>query len=103
MSRENARIKATGEEKYTADVELSDLVHAVYVRSTMPHARILGIDATAALARPGVIGVYTAADFTMKLMGSGVHDVPIVARDKVRYVGERVAVVVAEDLRTARI
>jgi CO/xanthine dehydrogenase Mo-binding subunit len=66
------------------------------VRSPHPHARIEAIDTSAAAASEGVVGVFTATDVTTRLYGRSLEDVPLLARDRTRFVGERVAVVVAE-------
>ena len=74
-------------------------------RSTVPHGRIVRIDATAALALEGVHAVITGEDVRKVLphpyFGPAFHDQPVLALDKVRFVGEPVAVVLARDARTA--
>lgn len=100
-ARIDALAKATGRARYAADVSLPRLAHAAMVRSTEAHARIVAVDITAAANCPGVIGVFTAADVTDRPYGRAVVDTPVLARDKVRYVGERVAAVVAETRRQA--
>jgi len=99
--RVDARAKATGATRYVGDLSLPGLAHAAMARSTVAHARIRSINVSAARAVPGVIGVFTAADVSAGLYGRGVADAPILARDKVRFVGERVAAVVAETRRAA--
>lgn len=94
-SRIDARAKATGATCYSADLPLPGGLHAALVRSPLPHARITGIDSRAALALDGVVGVVTAADLTDELSGRRVRDMPLLARDKVRYSGEAVAAVLA--------
>lgn len=79
-----------------ADLTLPGMAHVAIARATAPHARIAGIDATAARASDGVIGVFTAADVSDGLYGRALVDCPLLARDKVRFAGERVAAVVAE-------
>lgn len=96
MARVDAEAKLTGRAVYAADVELPGLCHAAAVRSQVPHARILGIDAEAARAMPGVLGVFTAADVGDHVYGRRVRDIPLLAGFDARFVGERVAVVVAE-------
>ncbi len=91
--------------KYVGDIHRPGMVHAAILRSTHAHARIVKIDADAALKLPGVIGVLTAADMP------GVKTIPMrtgvipglersqqtpIATTKVRYVGDPIAVVVAE-------
>src|SRR5512139_3604761 len=101
----------TGRGRYTDDLEVPGVAHAAIVRSPHAHARIVGIDAAGARAAAGVIGVFTGAD----LLAGGVHPIPFVpgfvgedgspsrspARypltpDVARFVGDAVAVVVAE-------
>ncbi|MGQ0570352.1 MAG: xanthine dehydrogenase family protein molybdopterin-binding subunit [Armatimonadota bacterium] len=94
----------TGAGQYVDDVRLPGMLHAVIVRSPHGHARIRGIDATAARALPGVELIVTAADLgDMKpipvRLGPKPSLVPFLqvplARDRVRYVGEPVALIVA--------
>ncbi|MCC7359669.1 MAG: xanthine dehydrogenase family protein molybdopterin-binding subunit [Anaerolineales bacterium] len=100
----------TGQALFTDDVELPGMLHAAFVRSPYAHARLGPIDVSAARARPGVVAVYTAADLgdywkpgPLLVRAPPVADavfhartqVPL-ARDKVRFVGEPIAVVIAE-------
>src|ERR1700753_849231 len=75
---------------------LNGAAHAVFVRSPMAHARISGIDVSAAREAPGVLGVYTAADLDLPAQGEGPTAEPWLAVDVVRYVGEPVALVLTE-------
>ena len=52
----------TGQAKYTDDLKVPNMLHAAIVRSPHAHAKIKGIDSSAALSHPGVVAVYTAAD-----------------------------------------
>jgi carbon-monoxide dehydrogenase large subunit len=110
--REDPRL-ITGRATYTDDLRLPGLVHAVMVRSPHAHARIRGVDVAAARARPGVLAVFTGADLAGKVgpiptawlipnadLRTPPH--PPLAVDRVRYVGDAVAVVVAEDRYIAR-
>ncbi len=101
--RLDAPAKVTGRLKYAADMVMPDMLHMHVLRSPHAHARIRSIDTAAAEALPGVACVITAADVPCT-DGFGVftHDQPVMARDKVRHVGEAVAAVAAEDLATAR-
>jgi carbon-monoxide dehydrogenase large subunit len=90
--------------KYVDDLAPDDAVHAVFVRSEMAHAVIGAIDVSEATSAPGVIGVFTAADLaleprppSMPTLAQGMQRTRL-ASDRVRYVGEPVAVVVAESL-----
>lgn len=87
---------------YVDDVRLEGAAHVAYVRSTVAHARITGIDTSAAAAAPGVIGVFTAADIDLAPAAPPIPMLnmqmtrPWLANGKVRFVGEPVAMVVAE-------
>ena len=91
--------------QYVADIKLHRMVHAAVVRSPYPHAVIRGIDATECRADPRCVAVLTADDFDdlPELQCIDAEETtrpflqPVLARGKVRYVGEPVAVVVAED------
>ncbi|KAB2898480.1 MAG: xanthine dehydrogenase family protein molybdopterin-binding subunit [Burkholderiaceae bacterium] len=107
----------TGAGQYTDDVVLAAQCHAVFVRSPHAHARINSVKADAAKAAPGVLGVFTGADVAAdninglpcgwlitstdgQPMKEPPH--PILAQGKVRYVGDHVAMVVAQTLQQAR-
>jgi CO/xanthine dehydrogenase Mo-binding subunit len=66
------------------------------LRSPLPHARIVRIDASQAQRLPGILAVLTAADMPDLLIGRRVYDMPVLAKERVRFVGEKVAVVAAE-------
>lgn len=95
----------TGAAKYTEDVYVEGALHAVFVRSFMAHARIGVIDSGAVAGMPGVVGVYSARDLELDPENSGeVPDTfarPMLARETVRFVGEPIAVVVADSLAQA--
>ena len=88
--------KVTGRAAYTADVLLPGTLWAKALRSPYPHARIVSIDTAAARALPGVLGVITGADLPPTRYGRRMWDMPPIARDRVRFIGERVAAVAAE-------
>ncbi len=93
-----------GERPYTDDLREPGALYAVFVRSGFAHARVGAIDSAAAAAMPGVVGVYGAADLNLKPFPAGGPPVPtpeemrreMLATDRVRFIGEPVAVVVAE-------
>src|SRR5947209_1714539 len=89
--------KVTGSATYSADVPLEGALRAKALHSPYAHARIVSIDTSAAKALPGVHAVITGADIGEGLYGSNLRDLPPLARGKVRYVGERVAAVAADD------
>src|ERR1700722_14711217 len=103
MPRLDAKAKASGAITYAGDVMLPRMAHVAVARSTMPHALITAIDTAAAKQSPGVIGVFTAEDVNSKLYGRAAKDMPVLARGKVRFVGERVAAVVAEPRQQAEV
>jgi carbon-monoxide dehydrogenase large subunit len=91
----------TGASTYVGNLALDGVLHAAFVRSPLAHARILGIDTAEAKAAPGVVAVFTAADLGLPAH-HGLMVVnpdlprPPLATDRVRFVGEAVAIVVAE-------
>ena len=93
--------KVSGQARYSGDVTLPGLVWGKALRSPLPHARIVRIDTSRARALPGVLAVLTAQDLPDILVGRRMFDMPMLARDRVRFVGEKVAVVAAVDPDTA--
>src|SRR5271163_1912682 len=106
-----------GQGRYTDDLNLPGQAYAVIVRSRYAHGVVNGIDTEEAAAMPGVLGIYTGPDLTaagIKNMplgqaiptadGSPMHrpSCPVLTSDKVRYVGDPVAIVVAETLPQAK-
>lgn len=103
VRRLDAPSKVSGALKYAGDMVMPDMLHMQVLRSPHAHARILSIDVTEAEALEGVACVVTHKDVPGKDgFGVFVHDQPIMARDKVRYVGEAVAAVSAETQEIAR-
>ena len=105
----------SGRGRYTDDINRPGQAYVWFVRSPHPHARIAGIDTAAARAMPGVVAIFTGEDMT----GIGgvpcgwlIHNKdgtpmnepphPVLAKDKVRYVGDAVAMVIAETRQQAR-
>ncbi|NQU70097.1 MAG: molybdopterin-dependent oxidoreductase, partial [Rhodospirillales bacterium] len=101
--RKDAREKVTGAARYTVDVDLPGMLHAKVLRSPVAHARLTRIDARAARDLPGVHAVLTRDDLDglQPTYGYFIKDQPIVAMDKLRYVGDPIAAVAAEDEVTA--
>ncbi|CAB4669140.1 unannotated protein [freshwater metagenome] len=92
-----------GEGTYIANLQMPGAVHLTFVRSSMAHAQLLGIDADEARSMPGVLHVWTADDINLNpappanpMMNAGIT-FPYVAKDTVRFVGDIVAVVVSTD------
>jgi carbon-monoxide dehydrogenase large subunit len=98
----------TGTGRYVDDIKLPGMLHAAFVRSPLAHARVLSVDASAARELPGVVAVLTGADLDaisepapdplLALIGSAgpAPEFTLLATDKVRLVGDPVAIVVAE-------
>jgi CO/xanthine dehydrogenase Mo-binding subunit len=94
--------KVLGRAKYIADMQIAGMLHAKVLRSPLPHARIKSIDTSPALAVKGVIAAITSADFVNNgSWGWPIQDAYIVAHNKVRYVGDPIAVVAAETPQAA--
>src|SRR5205814_3094531 len=98
-------LKVTGRAEYVHNLRLPGMLYGKIFRSTVAHGRIRRIDTAAARALPGVHQVVTSADILTILpnpyYGPAFHDQPILAIDKVRHVGEPVAVVLASDPHVA--
>ncbi len=95
--RPTAMAKACGTAYFTADYRIPGALELAVLRSDVPHARIVAIDAAAAEKMPGVAGVLTAAD----IRGTGilkylVADRPVLCRDTVRYIGDPIVAVAAD-------
>jgi len=98
----------TGAGRYVDDIKLPGMLHAAFVRSPLAHARVLSIDVSAARVLPGVVAAFTGADLEaitvpgpdalMALMGwaGPTPEFTLLATDKVRFVGDPVAIVIAE-------
>jgi CO/xanthine dehydrogenase Mo-binding subunit/aerobic-type carbon monoxide dehydrogenase small subunit (CoxS/CutS family) len=103
VRRLDAPSKVSGRLRYAGDMVMPGMLHMQVLRSPHAHARIKSIDVSAAEALPGVACVVTAADVPGEdNFGVFVHDQPVMARGVVRYVGEGIAAVAAEDVLTAR-
>jgi CO/xanthine dehydrogenase Mo-binding subunit len=91
--------KVTGAAKFVGDLNVPGMLYGKILRSTFPHARIRSIDASRAEALSGVVAVLTAVDIAD--LNPIYNGRPVIAMGKVRYVGEPVAAVAAENLATA--
>lgn len=97
VPRRDALGKTTGELKFMSDLSFPDMLWGGILRSQHPHAEIKHINCTAALAIPGVVTVLTHKDVPgLNGYGIAVQDQPVLCGDKVRYMGDAVAVVAAE-------
>ena len=112
--REDARF-LTGRGQYTDDITLPGQTYGHFLRSPYAHARIKKLDTAAAAKAPGVLGIFTGEHFKAvgglpcgwlinSLDGTPMKEPkhPVLADGKVRYVGDRVALVVAETLRAGQ-
>jgi len=90
--------KATGKALYTADYSVPDMLHVVLVRSQLAHAKLLGIQIP---SLPDGAYCYTAADIPVNVLPSIMNDQPVLATEKVRYMGEPIAIVAAGTLEDA--
>ena len=100
IARPAARVdgldKVSGQTVYAADVTLPGALWTKVLRSSLPHARIVSLDTSAASAVPGVRAVLTGRDVASVRVGLRMRDMPILAIDKVRFSGEAVAAVAAD-------
>ncbi|MEO7642807.1 MAG: xanthine dehydrogenase molybdopterin binding subunit, partial [Ramlibacter sp.] len=101
---ESARAQVAGSATYVDDIpEVKGTLHAAPILSTVAHGKLLGVDASAALALPGVRGVLLPADIPGdKLLATFVHDEPIFALDTVQHIGQVIGLVVADTVMQAR-
>ena len=103
VPRVDATDKVRGEARFIDDLAFPGMLHAAVVRSGEPHARLRGLDSSAALGLPGVACVLSAADIPGQNVVHVIYDdQPALAADRVRYTGEPIALVAAADRRTAR-
>jgi CO/xanthine dehydrogenase Mo-binding subunit len=101
LRRPDALAKVTGAAAYPGDLVRPGMLHCKVVLAHRPHARILGIDSGAAWKVPGVVAIFSAADVPYNAYGLIDADQPVFCHDIVRYVGDRVAMVVAESREAA--
>ena len=102
LPRLEAHGKLTGRTNYTDDMVRPGMLYAAILGSAHAHADIVSYDTRAALELPGVKAVITGADYPDLPMGCMIKDERLLAKDKVRYVGQPVAAVAATDIDTAR-
>ncbi|MGD2177153.1 MAG: xanthine dehydrogenase family protein molybdopterin-binding subunit [Anaerolineae bacterium] len=103
LPRIDAWDKVTGHARYPGDFSMPGMLHAKVVWSAHPHARVRRIDTSRAEAVPGVVQILTYQDVPVNEYGINITDQPVLVaeEDKVRWVGDRIAVVVAETERAA--
>src|SRR3990172_1979805 len=88
--------KVTGKILYAADVNLPGALWGLILRSPIPNGRVVSVDTSGAKAIPGVRTVLTGNELPTTLIGRRMKDMPVLARDRVRYVGEPIAALAAE-------
>lgn len=97
VMHQSAEVQVTGEARYCDDIlKPQGMLHAALVMSTVPHARLVKVDPTAALAVPGVHGYFGAGDVPHNKIGPVVYDEEVFASEFVTCVGHQIGVVVAE-------
>jgi CO/xanthine dehydrogenase Mo-binding subunit len=104
VQKKDAAAKVRGTRKFPQDFNMEGQLHAKVVWSEHPHARVSKIDVSQAEALPGLVKVITARDVPVNRYGIIVRDQPVLVGegDKVRWVGDRIAIVVAENEDIAR-
>ncbi|HZQ07883.1 MAG TPA: xanthine dehydrogenase family protein molybdopterin-binding subunit [Anaerolineae bacterium] len=117
IARVDARAKVTGEAKYPGDVDIPGQLWMKVLFANRPYARIKRLDTSKALQAPGVVAIFTAKDVPVNEYGLNVHDNPVLcgpdaladtehfsreAQTIVRWIGDKVALVVAETERQAQ-
>jgi CO/xanthine dehydrogenase Mo-binding subunit len=102
VTKPDAIDKATGQAKYYSDLHLNNMIYGRVLRANRPHARIKRIDTSRARALEGVVAVLTHRDVNgTNRYGIVTPDQPVLCEEKVRYEGDAVALVAAEDPETA--
>src|SRR5687768_9351582 len=94
--RAEGQLKVRGQARFAADASRPGMLWSATLYSRVPHARIVSLDASAARRMPGVHAVLTGAELGGTLWGRRVRDWPLLAADRVRFIGDRLAVVAAE-------
>jgi len=97
LPRVEGPAKVAGLIKYTADVDRPGVLWGKVLRSPLPHGRILNVDTSRAKTLPGVKAVITGRDVSPRLVGASLKDMPVLAQERVRFVGEEIAAVAAID------
>ncbi|MDA1005039.1 MAG: molybdopterin-dependent oxidoreductase, partial [Verrucomicrobia bacterium] len=103
IPHQNAHLQTTGAARYSVDHEIPNCLYGTIIPSPVARGRLLSIDASEALKNPDVEGVYTARDIPGKnLFGFRVEDEEVLASERVHYVGQPVAILVARSLAAAK-
>ncbi|WP_328334125.1 xanthine dehydrogenase family protein molybdopterin-binding subunit [Streptomyces sp. NBC_00455] len=103
--REDPRL-LTGRGRFVDDIQLPRMLHAQFVRASVASGQLTSLDLSAVREVPGVVAAFTADDLDLRVITAGLHrppeeyvptGMPVLARDRVRFVGEPIAIVIAED------
>ena len=97
VPRADGQAKVSGEAVYGVDHEEPGMIWGALLRSPVSSGTITRLDTAPALAMPGVHAVITADDIPDRLWGRALEDMPVLARGKVRFIGEPIAAVAADD------
>lgn len=101
VARIDAVAKVTGQAKYPGDLTMPGMLHMKILFAERPHARIVCLDTSRAETYPGVVAVLTAKDVPVNEFGLQQRDQPVLCGDVVRFVGDKIALVVAETEKAA--
>ncbi|MBL6975565.1 MAG: xanthine dehydrogenase family protein [Deltaproteobacteria bacterium] len=102
-TRVDGLAKVTGEARFAGDMDESDQLYGAVLRSLHPHARVLSVVTHEAVAVPGVVAVLTADDIPgSPLVGGVIRDQPVLVTDRVRFLGDGIALVAAETEEAAQ-
>ena len=102
LNRPDGPRKVSGTALYAAEAEAADLVTGVLVRATIAKGRVLSVDEDAAMALPGVLGVFHGGKLLRNPAQGGADEAPVQPGDRVDYLGQPIALVVAETFEQAR-
>ena len=102
VRRVDGRAKVTGEARYAGDLYPDRCLHAAVKHAEYPHAQILSVQTRKALELDGVVAVLTGMDVPREPWGNVIQDMPFIAHDRVRYLGDGVALIAAETPDIAR-
>ena len=94
--------RVTGGITFVNDVRCETALHVAFTLSTVAHADLVNVDTAPALALPGVVAALSGSDIGPIRLGRAIRDYPLLAVDRILFIGQRVAAVAAEDLATAR-
>jgi CO/xanthine dehydrogenase Mo-binding subunit len=100
-TRPDGRLHGLGQTKYIEDLSFPHMIYAAILRSAHPHARILKVDVSEAMAMPGVLATLTGSEIPVNSFGPTLQDQPVLADGVVRHMGDGVAAVAAVTMQIA--